>query len=103
MVNEALMRRSQPGGRGGIDVAVRIDDDAVVALRFLCRDQAVEYVVAHSLRIALARIAEAAAAGQIELDGVARRHRLPALWPDRPARAQRHRAGGAGLAAVAAT
>src|SRR5580704_9189225 len=81
---------------------MRIDDHAVIAARFLRRDQTVEHVVAHALRITRTRIAEAAAAGQMQLDGIARRHGLPALWPDRAARAQRHGARGAGLAAVAA-
>src|ERR1700675_3957801 len=97
----ADLSRARPRGFGDIDLTARIDDDTVIAPRFLHRDQAIEHVVAHALRIAPARIAEATAAGQMQLDGIARRHGLPALRPDRTARAQRHRAGGAGLAAVA--
>src|SRR5580693_6277721 len=96
------LNRSQTHGRGDIDSAARIDDDAVIAPRLLRRDQAVEHVVAHALRIAPARIAKTTAAGQMQLDGIARRHGLPAFWPDRATRAQRHGAGGAGLAAGAA-
>src|ERR1700722_4779136 len=96
------LNRSQTSSRGEIDLATPIDDDTVIALCLLHGDQTIEHVVEHALRIALARIAKTAAAGQMQLDGIARRHGLPALWPDRAARTQRHGAGSAGLAAVAA-
>src|SRR3984957_14321528 len=96
------LNRSQTSSRGEIDLATPIDDDTVIALCLLHGDQTIEHIVAHALRIARARVAEAAAAGQVQLDGIARRHGLPALWPDRAARAQCHGTGGAGLAAVAA-
>src|SRR6516165_3161053 len=84
-----------------IDFTGGIDRDAVIATRLFHRDQAVEYVVAHTLRIALARIAEAAAARQLQANRIAWRHGLPPLGPDRPAGAQRHHAGAARLAAAA--
>src|SRR6185312_6571283 len=90
-----------PRRRRGIDAALSAEDDAVVALRRLARDEAVRDIGGDALRRALARIAEAAAARQLEADRVARRHGLPPLGADRPAGDQRHPPGLAGAAAVA--
>src|SRR5262249_25242314 len=80
-----------------------MDDHAIVAPRLLRGDEAVAQVVNDALRIARARIADAAAARQLEADRVGWRPGLPSLGPDGPAGAQRHRAGRARTAAVAST
>src|SRR3982074_669917 len=79
---------------------VPIDRHAVVALRFLRGDQAVEHIVDDALAIARARIAEAASPRQLQADRVARRHRLSPLRSDRTPRAQRHHARRAGPRAL---
>src|SRR5215471_16251510 len=63
------------------------NDDTIVAFRIFNGDQAVEHIVQHLPRIALARIADAAAARQAKLNRVAWWHGLPSLGADRPARA----------------
>src|ERR1700722_14145913 len=82
----------QQRGRRGIDLAVRVDNDTIIALRLFGADQAIEHVVPHALRVAGARIAKSTASRQMQLDGVARRYGLAAFGTDRPARSQRHSA-----------
>src|SRR6516165_1723158 len=96
-----LFWRPQALGCRNVDCAICIDRHGVVTLRLVRGDQAVEHVVAHALRIALARIAEAATARQLQADGVARRHGLAPLRADRPPRTHAHHAGAAGLPAAA--
>src|SRR5919201_4935564 len=74
---------AQAARRDHIEPPIRVDDDAIVAARFLRGDESVEHVVQYALRIARARIADAAAARQLQADRVARRHRLTSLGPDR--------------------
>src|SRR5215469_14457949 len=96
-----LFRHPQALGSGNVDCAICIDRHGVVTLRLVRRDQAVKHIVAHALRIAGARIAEAAAARQLQANGVTRWHGLTSLGPDRPPRPQTHYAGAAGLPAAA--
>src|SRR5262249_62031892 len=78
------------------------NDDTIVAFRIFNGDQTIEHIVQHLPRIALARIADAAAARQAKLNRVAWWHGLPSLGADRPARAQANRSRAAGLPAGAA-
>src|SRR5690242_20699723 len=92
----------QAGGRGMIEVAVGGDCNAVVAFRRLARDEPVGDIEGDLLGIALASVAEAAAARQFEANEVAARHALPAFGPDRRARDQGDPARRADAAALAA-
>src|SRR5262245_48067214 len=102
LASRSIAVAQAPSG-GDVEPSIRIDDDGIVAPRLLRGDESVEHVVHDALQIARARIADAAAARQLEADRVARRHGLPPLGPDRSSRAQRHRARRAGTAAGAST
>src|SRR5262249_60387941 len=91
---------SQARGGGEVEPSVRIDDHAIVAPRVLRRDEAVEDVVKHALRVARAGVADAAAPRQLEQDRIAWWHRLPSFGADGAAGTQRHRARRTGMAAV---
>jgi len=74
--------RTQPSGSGAIDAAVRREDNAIVALGRLARDQPVGHIECDLLRVAFGRIAKAAAARQLEANEIAARDVLPALRAD---------------------
>src|SRR5712692_4224412 len=91
-------------GRRGIviDGVVVAQHDAVVALRRLARDQAEIDILGDLHRIALERIAEPAAAGHFDDDGLGPGNGLLALALEHGARAERQHAGLAVPAAIAA-
>src|SRR6185437_15607290 len=94
-------RVAQACGGSGVDTTLRGERHAVIALRLLARDESVGDVGGDEIGIALARVAEAAAAGQLEPCHVARRHGLAALRADRPAGGEGDFAERAGSTAVA--
>src|ERR1700761_9781453 len=97
---DAPLAAAQARRFGNIEPSCGVDRNAVVAAGLLGADQAVKHIVAHPVWIARPRIAETATAWKMQAHGIARRHGLPALRPDRPPRAQRDSAGSACAAAV---
>src|SRR5262249_9879768 len=69
-VRGRIIAVSQTLGGGQVEPSIRVDDHAIVAPRLLRADKAVAHVVEDALRIARARIADAAAPRQLEADCV---------------------------------
>src|SRR6266851_1024003 len=85
-----------------VDRAIGEERDPVVALGDVAADQPVGDIGGDLLCVALGWVAKAAAARQFEPGEIAARHGLPPLRADRLAGDQRHPAGRAHAAAVAA-
>src|SRR4051812_30995999 len=96
------LRLSQPRGARAVNRAVLGQGDAVVALGRLARIEPVGDIGGDLLRVALGRVAEAAAARQFEPDEIAAGDGLAALGSDRFSRQQRYSARRPETAAVTA-